>query len=71
MTMLIKKTYEYLTNHAVQQGKLTKEFLVNTKVHQGCLLSPFLFLFLLAIDWIMQWKNWEQGTAYSGLYGTN
>ena len=69
LTSLIKNSYKDMSCQVVHQGKPTRKFEVSTGVRQGCLLSPFLFL--LAIDWIMnkttegakngiQWTLWSQ-----------
>ena len=66
---IIRNSYEGMTCRVVHGGQLTEAFEVRTGVRQGCLLSPFLFL--LAIDWIMQkttsnkrngiqWTPWTQ-----------
>ncbi|CAH2245941.1 Hypothetical predicted protein [Pelobates cultripes] len=58
-----------MTCRVIHGGQLTNSFQVKTGVRQGCLLS--LFLFLVAIDWIMktstserrngiQWTLWSQ-----------
>ena len=51
ITSLIKNSYREMSSQVVHQGRLTRKFEVKIGVRQGCLLSPFLFL--LAIDWIM------------------
>ena len=69
ITRIISKSYEGMTCKVVHGSQLTEAFQVETGVKQGCLLSPFLFL--LAIDWIMetstaqkrngiQWTLWTQ-----------
>ena len=66
---LIRNSYEGFSCRVVHEGQLTEKFEVKTGVRQGCLLSPFLFI--LAIDWIMQavtnqkrngiqWTLWSQ-----------
>ena len=49
---IIKESYEGMACQVVHGGQLTHRFNVKTGVRQGCLLS--LFLFLLAIDWVMR-----------------
>ena len=49
---LIRNSYEGFSCRVVHEGKLTQKFDVKTGVRQECLLS--LFLFILAIDWIMR-----------------
>ena len=69
ITSIIKILYDGLTCRVIHGKQLTDAFPVKTGVRQGCLLSPFLFL--LAIDWIMnvstkdrhngiQWTPWTQ-----------
>ena len=66
---LIKSMYEGTSCRVVHDGQLTDSFDIKTGVRQGCLLSPFLFI--LAIDWLMeettkgrrngiQWTLWTQ-----------
>ena len=69
LTNIIRNSYEGLTCRVVDGSQLTDAFQVRTGVRQGCLLS--LFLFLLAIDWVMttsttqkrngiHWSLWTQ-----------
>ena len=50
-TNIIKSSYESLICWVIHRNQLTKPFHVRTGVRQGYLLFPFMFL--LAIDWIM------------------
>ena len=64
---IIRNTYEGMACQVLHGGTTTEKFSIKTGVRQGCLLSPFLFL--LAIDWIMestkdkrngnQWTLWR------------
>ena len=49
---MIKNSYEGMPCRVIHDGQLTKNFESRTGVRQGCLLTPFLFI--LAIDWIME-----------------
>ena len=49
---LVKNTYEGTNCRILHEGSLTESFRIESGVRQGCLLS--LFLFLLAVDWIMK-----------------
>ena len=49
---IIRSSYSAMSNRVKHKGKTSKTFNLLTGVRQGCLLS--LFLFLLAIEWMMQ-----------------
>ena len=49
---IIRSSYSGMSNRVKHKGKTSKTFNLLTGVRQGCLLS--LFLFLLAIEWMMQ-----------------
>ena len=64
---LIRMAFEPSTCQVVHNGSLTEPFTITTGVRQGCLLSPFLFLFLIVIDWIMRetTKDKKRGLQWS------
>ena len=49
---LVRNTYEHMACRVIHAGQLADSFMVKTGVRQGFLRS--LFLFLLAIHWIMK-----------------
>ncbi|VDP36230.1 unnamed protein product [Schistosoma margrebowiei] len=55
---IIRNSYDGLQCKVVHGGQLTDAFQVRTGLRQGCLLS--LFLFFLAIDWIMKTSTSER-----------
>ena len=59
---LIKSMYDNQNVNVLFKGKLSNSFIVITGVRQGCLLSPFLFL--LAIDYILQPCNNGNGLPW-------
>jgi len=48
---LVRNTYDGTSCRVLHDGGFTDKFSIKTGVRQGSLLSPFLFL--LAIDWVM------------------
>ena len=61
ITSIIRNSYSGMTCRVVCGRQLTDAFRVKTGVREGCLLSPFLFL--LAIDWVLQISTSQRGNA--------
>ena len=55
MIQMVKALYEDFQCSVIDEGVTTERFPVMTGVKQGCYMSGFLFL--LAIDWVMQRKT--------------
>ena len=66
---LIRNTYDGMTCKVTHAGRLTESFQVKTGVRQGCLLS--LFMFLVAIDWIMKTTTKKEELESSGPFGAS